>query len=70
MNSNLLRGEIIAKGYTVLDFVGELGIFKSTFYRKLKGESEFTANEIKTIRTLLSLSDEKLMNIFFNQKVS
>lgn len=42
-----------------------LGISRSSLYRKMSGQTEFTCCEIGIIRRLLKLSDEALVEIFF-----
>ncbi len=76
MNSNALKARLKLMGKTVEDIVRELRKVKNvkmsreTFYRKLKGASDFTRKEILALSELLELSDSDTMNIFFNEKVS
>ncbi|WP_239255480.1 BetR domain protein [Listeria ilorinensis] len=42
----------------------------STIYKKLRGERQFKAREIKVISDILKLSEEQTMRIFFNEMVS
>lgn len=68
MDGLRLKYEIKRNGYTIDDFCKELKIERSTFYRKVKGTSEFTQSEIQKSIELLHL--ETPMNIFFTQEVS
>ncbi|RBR36066.1 hypothetical protein [Enterococcus cecorum] len=43
---------------------------RSTVYKKLRGESEFTAGEIKAISQVMELSPDEIMDIFFVELVS
>jgi hypothetical protein len=70
MNTNLLRGYIISKGWKFSDFRKKIGITETAFYRKSHGITEFTCSEISKIIKVLGLSKDEVMNIFFNQKVS
>ena len=45
-----------------------IGISRSTFYRKLNGESDFYRSEILAMGTVLPR--EEINRIFFDQKVS
>ena len=49
--------------------VGEMTT-RSTVYKKLRGESEFTAGEIKAISKVMDLSADETMDIFFAELVS
>lgn len=46
----------------------ELGISRSAFYRKCRGASQFTLEEIQAIVDILNLTSP--MDIFFGTKVS
>ncbi|BDR66688.1 hypothetical protein N072000002_09160 [Clostridium tetani] len=70
MNTTLLKSQIILSNKRIPEIANELGISKSAFYRKLRGDSEFTRQEISKIINLLNLSVETAMAIFFNEKVS
>lgn len=70
MNGNELLAEIKRQGKTVKGLCEVLNISTSTFYKKLKGVSEFTRREIVEIKHYLDLTDEKMRLIFFIEKVS
>lgn len=76
MESKKLKSIMIEKDYNaekLLDCLYEkekISISKSAFYRKLKGESEFTRIEIIGISEVLGMSDDQIINIFFRNKVS
>lgn len=70
MNTTLLKAQIILNNKKVSDVAKELGISKSALYRKLRGETEFTRQEISTIIKYLRLNVNIAMEIFFNEKVS
>jgi hypothetical protein len=70
MDGRLLRAEIVIKGYSLSKFLALCGLSKSAFYRKTKGQSYFSTHEVERIRNTLDLSSEKLVQIFFADKVS
>lgn len=66
MNPMELRGEIARHGYSICAFAGIAGMSKKAFYAKLAGKSSFKQSEIKRISTILDLTPDKIMAIFFN----
>lgn len=68
-NSILLEREIKRSGYTRQHIMDVLG-WRSyqTLQRKLKGCVDFTQSEIVAMQRLLSLSDERVKEIFFDIK--
>lgn len=75
MDSNLLKGILMINGYSVSKLVDEMEengvkISKSSFYKKLREENEFTAREIKTITEIIGLSQDEVYSIFFKELVS
>lgn len=65
MNTALLEDKMKEKGKTISDMCRMLGISRSAFYRKRKGISEFTQNEIRKIVKYLELDSP--VEIFFAQ---
>lgn len=61
-----LKGAIYRAGYTIETFSKEVGIHPLTFSRKMRGLRQFTVGEIRRIRDILNLTDEELLDIFFN----
>jgi hypothetical protein len=76
MNSNALKARLVLLGKTVDDIITELNCKKNvklsreSFYRKMKGTSDFTRKEILALSELLVLTDNDIMDIFFNEMVS
>lgn len=70
MNCTELKVEIVRKGYTIPTFAKTIGMAKKTLYAKLEGKSTFSQTEIVAIRNSLNLTDDRLLEIFFAQKVS
>ena len=70
-NINKLRGKIVENGYTVERFSEALGINNATMHRKLGTNGEgFTIGEANKIVTLLKLSPEEALAIFFTNLVA
>ena len=75
MKSNVFLGLLKSKGKNVdwlSDRMIEEGeqVSRSTIYKKLRGESGFTAPEIKTISKVMELSNDVMLDIFFEELVS
>lgn len=75
MDGNLLKAKIIERGFTTADFIEDLNkngtkMNRGTFYKKRKGNSDFTRQEIIGIGKVLNLSDKEMLRIFFAQSVS
>lgn len=66
MNIPKLRGKMVEMGYSVEALATELGIYKSTLYRKLDNGEKFTVGEAQKIRTALNLTNEEANAIFFD----
>lgn len=71
MNMNKLRGKIAEKGLTIPILAEEIGIDKSTIYRKIKANGEkFTIKEANLICSVLDLDKKEANEIFFNNNVA
>lgn len=70
MRPNALRAKIIEHGMTIGDFCNAAGFVRSTFDRKLNGDSEFTRDELERIMVELELSADEMRRIFFNDIVA
>lgn len=68
INSNLLKGAIVAKGYTQADVAQKIGISKAALNNKINNTSEFTIGEVEAICSLLEISDN-FSAIFFAKKL-
>lgn len=66
MNLKRLQDKIVEQNLTQDYIAQELGINKSTLYRKVKrGTNGFTISEVGQIKSILELSTEETMDIFF-----
>lgn len=68
MNKLLLEYTIKSKGHTIDDFCNALGIARSTYYKKVRGASEFSQEEIQKSIDFLGLDSP--VPIFFTSGVS
>ena len=68
MDRYKLEYEMKKKGISVEKMCEKLGISRSAFYRKCRGISQFTLEEIQKIVDILEL--ESPMGIFFTDRVS
>lgn len=64
MNTIKLKSKIFERGFTVCNLADEIGINKSTFYRKLNNLEEFTVGQVFLIGKKLNLSADELIEIF------
>lgn len=68
MNKALLRYEMARHKISTERMAAELGISRSSFWKKCNGVSEFKQSEIKTMIELLELDDPAA--VFFADEVS
>lgn len=68
LNKNALRAKIYSEGYKIKDLTKALGMKESTFYRKMRGTSEFTRIEMENLIETLHISNP--LDIFFSEEVS
>lgn len=59
------KSKLVEKGFTLSDIARMLGINETTLYRKIKGISDFSRNEMSIIKKELSLNTFDFENIFF-----
>ena len=73
MNYNLLKSKIYARGMKVEEFIEKMnenvhGNFSKTVYHKLMtGAVSFRREEIIACKKVLDLTQDDLMEIFFNE---
>lgn len=65
MNEILLRQKMLERGIQCKDITDYLRISASATARKMNNKTEFTQSEIKGLISLLRLSSEEVMSIFF-----
>ena len=67
--SNLLREKIDGCGFKLVFVAKQLGISYQAFLKKLNNETEFKTSEVMILKELLHLTDDEVMEIFFDQNV-
>lgn len=67
MNANRLLGRIKESKLTLAEAAKRIGISLSAFRRKISGDSEFTREEINSLTDVLGLSNDDLLDIFFDK---
>ena len=70
MNSLELKAQMARKQKTAEQLYTALGISSSAWFRKVKGDSEFTQGEISGLRIELELDDDLTRRISFDSEVS
>ena len=70
LNFNDLNAEIARCGLSLPELAKRIGISKKTIYSRMKGETEFTQSEISKIAEVLQLGGERILSIFFAEKVA
>lgn len=70
MNINELKAEIARHDLTIPKLAEKINMSKKTLYSRVKGETSFTQSEISLIASTLSLSKERIIEIFFDEKVA
>ncbi|CAM3226313.1 hypothetical protein GHI93_06445 [Lactococcus hircilactis] len=75
MKSNEFLGRLKSMGKNVdwlesqMNESGEQ-VSRSAIYKKLRGESEFTAQQIKVISKVMNFTNDEMLDIFFEELVS
>lgn len=70
MNGNELKIEIIKHKDKQKDLAEALGIKPSNMSKKILGRVPFFTDEMNAIRKRYSLTDRRMMEIFFDEEVS
>lgn len=60
---NELRAAMARKEYSMNDLADILGVSRSTIYRRMSGESEFTVTEVIKMIDVLNITDPE--RVFF-----
>lgn len=71
MKVSLLKAEVVRHNLKIAEFLKTLGgvgvhMSKESYYRKMRGESEFHRDEINGIAKVLGLDAQQVHDIFFN----
>lgn len=68
MDKYLLEYKIKSNGYTIKEYCEKIGLSTSAYYKRMRGEAEFTQGEIQRTMELLHIDDPT--PIFFAETVS
>lgn len=68
VDTNKLRGAIVAKGKNQQQIAKEIGVDRSTFYRKMKEGGSFTIEEVSKMARVIPLTNEEAIDIFLNKE--
>lgn len=64
MDLNKLKGKIVEKGWNVEKLAEQIGVDRSSMYRKLNNFEKITIGEAKKITEILDLTNEEASYIF------
>lgn len=67
ININKLRSYLALRGMTIKVLAETIEMPISTLSNKINGRTEFTANEIAQIQTVLNIPDEEVLDIFIKE---
>lgn len=70
VNVSKLKGKIVERDITQEELAKNIGITKSTFYRKMKQNGNFSIKEVNLIVSSLNLTKDEAINIFFAETVA
>lgn len=71
VNINKLKGKVVEKGMTIEKLAEQIGVDRSTLYRKMGSDGEtFTIKEANMICDALDLDGREATAIFFSQYVA
>lgn len=66
MKVNVLKAKIVEQGKKMENVSQYIGINRSTLSRKLNEKQEFTLSELTNLSKYLNLSNNEIINIFFD----
>ena len=71
VNVNRLKGKIIERGMSITKLAEKIGIDRATLYRKLENDGAgLLVKDANNIASVLELSSDEAMSIFFAQYVA
>lgn len=66
MKLNKLKGKLVENEMDFKSLVKPLGVNYSTVQKRMSGQSEFKISEANEMRKLLKLTDQEVIEIFFD----
>lgn len=70
LNGDKLKAKMVENKINATQLSEKIGINKSTFYRKLNGNTDFTIKEASAICKELKLTNDDVNAIFFDQNIA
>lgn len=70
MNLKLLRMKRLQNELSQKQLAEMIGVHEMTYFRKEKGEREFTRTEIDNLAKALNLSNDDVNEIFFDSRIT
>lgn len=68
VNTNKIRGRIMEQGLTIGSLASIIGISPSTLGRKIKNHADMTLGEVESIRDILKIPPERVVEYFFMEE--
>lgn len=65
VNTNKLKGIIVEKGLTIEKVAEQIGLDRSTLYRKINEPDKFTIKDANNLRQVLGMSAQEATAVFF-----
>ncbi len=70
MKLNELKAEVVRNEMTLEELAERVNMTRTTLWRRFNNPDEFTLSEITNIATELNLDGQRVVEIFFEEKVS
>lgn len=70
MKLNELKAEIVRNEMTIEEFADNVGIERTTLWRRFSNPNTFTLEEITRMSKLLNVKGSRILEIFFSEVVS
>lgn len=70
VNVNKLKGKMVELEYNVEKLSNEMNIDRTRLYRRFQNPEEFTIKEASSIVSILKLTKEEIIAIFFGLNVA
>lgn len=70
VNVNKLKGKMVELEYNVERLSNEMNVDRAKLYRRFQNPEEFTIKEANSIVTILKLTKDEIIAIFFSQNVA
>lgn len=69
VNTNLLKGKIIERGFTFKDLASAMDLSELTLRRKINNDAKFYIEESILLKNTLNISTDEYIAIFFKEKL-